>query len=195
MSDTPRTHAIMAMVRKLDREALSHEYRIAMREGVECGIEQLERELAEARRAEEREAADSRELAGLLAEVRMDASAYRNVLWDNGFVMCDIPACNCGSWHYRYGLPERMDEIREALRDADVLDNSTGNLPLNAIRKLVAQRDEARMDAERYRWLRAKYEGADFRYGEDERSVLTFTWPHAVMASLDAAIDAAMKVE
>lgn len=54
VSDTPRTHAIMAMVRKLDREALSHEYRIAMREGVECGIEQLERELAEARRDAER---------------------------------------------------------------------------------------------------------------------------------------------
>lgn len=55
-----------------------------------------------------------------------------------------------------------------------------------------AECERLRADAERYLWLRAKYDGADFRYGEDERSVLTFTWPHAVMASLDAAIDAAI---
>ena len=50
MSDTPRTAAIMAMVRALDRHELGHEHRIAMREGAECGIAQLELELAEARR-------------------------------------------------------------------------------------------------------------------------------------------------
>ena len=79
----------------------------------------------------------------------------------NGFVKCDIPACNCGSWHHRYGLPERMDEIREMLRDADVLDNSTGNLPSNAIKKLVMQRDEAQKEIEvwsrRYADLEAMY--------------------------------------
>jgi hypothetical protein len=56
-----------------------------------------------------------------------------------------------------------------------------------------AECERLRADAERYLWLYSKYEGADFRYGEDGRSVLTFTWPHAVMASLDAAIDAARK--
>ena len=90
----------------------------------------------------------ARQLERELAEARMDASVLEDVMLRNGFVKCDIPACNCGSWHYRYGLPERMDEIREALRDADVLDNSTGNLPLNAIKKLVTQRDEARRELE-----------------------------------------------
>ena len=126
----------------------------------------------------------ARQLERELAEARRDASASENVLWGNGFVRCDIPACNCGSWHYRYGLPERMDEIREALRDADVLDNSTGNLPLNAIKKLVTQRDEARSDAERYRWLRElpNADRLNLRYmGIDLDGVI------------DAAIDAAMK--
>ena len=86
----------------------------------------------------------ARQLERELAEARRDASVLEDVMLRNGFVKCDIPACNCGSWHHRYGLPERMDEIREALRDADVLDNSTGNLPLNAIKKLHMQRDEAR---------------------------------------------------
>ena len=36
-----------------------------------------------------------------------------------------------------------MNELRDALVDADVLDNSTGNLPLNAVKKLHMQRDEA----------------------------------------------------
>ena len=67
----------------------------------------------------------------------------QDVLRRNGFVECDIQACNCGSWHPRYGLPERMQEIRDALIEAGVLNNDTGNLPLNAIRKLTAERDAA----------------------------------------------------
>jgi len=66
-----------------------------------------------------------------------------DVLRRNGFVLCDIPACNCGSWHARYGLPERMEEIKDALADAGhPLCNENGNLPRNALAALVSERDE-----------------------------------------------------
>ena len=83
-----------------------------------------------------------------------EIARLRDALTSKGFVECGIPACNCGSWHHRYGLPERFAEIKEVLRDADVLNNDTGNLPLNAIKKLISQRDAvARLseDAARYR--------------------------------------------
>lgn len=67
-----------------------------------------------------------------------------DVLRHHGFVECDIPACNCGSWHQRYGLRERFDEINELLSEAGVLNNDTGNLATNAIKKLIAERDAFR---------------------------------------------------
>jgi len=79
----------------------------------------------------------------------------RNVLLRNGFVPCDIPACNCGSWHHRYGLPERMQEIKDALAEAGhELSNANGNLTLNALKELVAELDALKADAERYRYLK-----------------------------------------
>lgn len=91
-------------------------------------------------------AGDIETLKAELCEARSECERLRDVLLRHGFVVCDMPACNCGSWHHRYGLPERMQEIRGALTEAGVLDNSTGNLPLNAIRKLVEQRDAARKE-------------------------------------------------
>jgi hypothetical protein len=41
-----------------------------------------------------------------------------------------------------------MAEIVDALHEADVLNNSTGNLPIRAIEKLVAERDAARAEVE-----------------------------------------------
>lgn len=67
-----------------------------------------------------------------------------DVLLRAGFVECNIAACNCGSWHHRYGLPERFSEIKDALMDAGVLNNETGNLPIRAIAKLIEQRDALR---------------------------------------------------
>ena len=32
-----------------------------------------------------------------------------------GYVRCDIPACNCGSWHAREGYYARFREIEEAV--------------------------------------------------------------------------------
>jgi hypothetical protein len=73
----------------------------------------------------------------------------RDVLRRNGFVPCDIAACNCGSWHARYGLPERMDEIKQALADAGhPLSNENGNLTLNALTQLVVERDALRARCE-----------------------------------------------
>jgi len=84
-----------------------------------------------------------------------EIARLRDVLTSKGFVECGIPACDCHSWHHRYGLPERWAEIKAVLIDADVLNNDTGNTPLNAIKKLISQRDAeiARLseDAARYR--------------------------------------------
>ena len=132
-----------------------------------------------------------------------EIARLRDVLAGKGFVECGIPACDCGSWHHRYGLPERWAEIKEVLIHADVLNNDTGNMPLNAIKKLISQlaeRDEEiarlREDAERYRWLRPRIHGFDADVCHGGLGVV-FKFPEntrvGVGASLDAAIDAARK--
>ena len=69
----------------------------------------------------------------------------RDVLIRNGFVRCDIAACNCGSWHARYGLPERWQEVKDALAEAGhPLCNENGNRMLNALQALIAERDKLR---------------------------------------------------
>lgn len=66
----------------------------------------------------------------------------RDVLLRSGFVRCDIAACNCGSWHHRFGLPERWQELKDALAEAGhPVDNSNGNLMHKALAQLVADRD------------------------------------------------------
>jgi hypothetical protein len=72
----------------------------------------------------------------------MSASELRDVLLRGGFVPCDSPVCNCGSWHHRYGLPERMSELKDMLADAGrPLCNDNGNLIRNALAQLIAERD------------------------------------------------------
>jgi len=64
------------------------------------------------------------------------------VLLNAGFVRCDSAACGCGSWHHRYGYPERMMEIKEMLEGAGCpLTNANGNLLRNALAELIAERD------------------------------------------------------
>ena len=85
--------------------------------------------------------AQAQEISTLTAE----RDELRDLLLRAGFVQCDIPACNCGSWHHRYGLPERMQEIKDALAEAGhELSNANGNLPINALKALVAERDDLR---------------------------------------------------
>jgi len=134
-----------------------------------------------------------------LLETRLRAAERKaddlgDVLRRNGFVRCDIPACNCHSWHPRYGLPERMREIREVLAEAGVLNNETGNLPLRAIELLIAQlaalqqASEGReRDAERYKWLRVQMIGK--RPDEDGLATEGQT-PEGFDAAIDLAIAA-----
>ena len=66
------------------------------------------------------------------------------VLIGNGFVRCDIDACNCGSWHHRYGLPERLRGVKDMLGEAGhPLCNENGNLVYKALGELIAERDAA----------------------------------------------------
>lgn len=75
-------------------------------------------------------------------QASMQASELEDVLFRNGFVRCDIAACNCGSWHARYGLPERLAELKELLADAGhPLCNENGNLISKALQELIAERD------------------------------------------------------
>lgn len=70
------------------------------------------------------------------------AEELRIILRSHGFVRCDSPACNCGSWHPRYGLIERIHEIEDALAEAGYpLCNENGHLIINALRELIAERD------------------------------------------------------
>jgi dephospho-CoA kinase len=78
-----------------------------------------------------------------MSEHTETADELRDVLFRNGFARCDIAACNCGSWHARFGLPQRMEEIKEILSDAGhPLTNENGHLVKLALSELVAQRDE-----------------------------------------------------
>lgn len=64
----------------------------------------------------------------------------------HGFVPCDSIACNCGSWHERYGWIERVHDIEYVLADAGYpLTNKNNNLILNALKQLVNERDYLRL--------------------------------------------------
>lgn len=61
-------------------------------------------------------------------------------------------------------------------------------------KKLLAERDALRADAERYRWLRPRLYSIDFDYSEAHAAVLVFEAPVHPLGpglALDAAIDAA----
>lgn len=66
----------------------------------------------------------------------------RDVLIRAGFVRCDIAACNCGSWHHRYGLPERFNDFEQALTEAGHPPcNANGHVVVRALAGLIAERD------------------------------------------------------
>lgn len=53
------------------------------------------------------------------------------VLEGSGFRRCNIPACNCGSWHQVGGFAARFKEIEDVVRDAGI--NLNGVVLVDAI--------------------------------------------------------------
>ena len=58
------------------------------------------------------------------------------VLRNAGFRECDIPACNCGSWHQVGGFKLRFDEIKEVVEGAGYSTN--GRTLLSAVEAMAA---------------------------------------------------------
>jgi hypothetical protein len=58
------------------------------------------------------------------------------VLRTSGFRKCDIPACNCGSWHQVGGFKARFDEIKEVVEEADYSTN--GRTLLKAVEAMAS---------------------------------------------------------
>lgn len=114
----------------------------------------------------------------------------RDVLRRNGFVKCDISACNCGSWHARYGLRQRIDEVTELLSEAGhPLTNENGHLVRLALSELIAERGSIRaVNAELLEALEKARSGLsnglwDYGPGQDE---------HAQCNELIEEVDAAI---
>lgn len=119
-----------------------------------------------------------------IADLERERDALTDTLRRKGFVPCDIAACNCGSWHHRYGLPQRMEEIREALTEAGhPLCNENGHLALKALVALVVECDALRADAERYRRARRWHPRLQASYWTGQ------WWEPLYGDALDARID------
>ena len=61
------------------------------------------------------------------------------VLENSGFRRCDIPACNCGSWHQVGGFKLRFDEIKEVVEEAGYSTN--GRTLLDAVKDMANMAD------------------------------------------------------
>ena len=132
------------------------EYLVAIRDAYTGGYRAAEAESA-ARIAElEAEVKAGATLVAKLTDAKNDSDYEKKKLIDelyhHGFRPCDVAACNCGRWHARYGLHERMEELKEALDEAGhPLSNENGNLIGNALKELVAERDSLRTELDALR--------------------------------------------
>lgn len=100
-------------------------------------IERLRAELADAIKAIDRLHDERRELM-------TECKELTDVLLRNGFRRCDIPACNCGSWHHVGGFAERFREIDEVTGT----EYRNGEILLSRIKRLMAECEALRKDAE-----------------------------------------------
>lgn len=71
-------------------------------------------------------------------ELEARVEALEGELYRNGFVRCDIPACNCGSWHHTGGFAARFREIDEATDDFW----RNGETLLDRIKRIAATEQE-----------------------------------------------------
>lgn len=72
---------------------------------------------------------------------------FRALLERNGFRRCDIPACNCGSWHQVGGFAERFREIEDATEDY----YENGETLLDRVKRIVEDRDHLGREVARLR--------------------------------------------
>lgn len=68
-------------------------------------------------------------------KLREDHEKAKDVLRSAGFVRCDIPACNCGSWHQVGGFKARVLEIQEVVEEAGFSTN--GRTLLDAVKDMA----------------------------------------------------------
>jgi hypothetical protein len=59
------------------------------------------------------------------------------VLENSGFRRCDIPACNCGSWHHVGGYYARFQEIKAVVEEAGFSTN--GRTLLDAVKAMARE--------------------------------------------------------
>ena len=142
----------------------------------------------------EEAAAELRRLHGELAaaEYALRSKGYRK--------SCEISACNCGDqWSHGGNAEARLRELSSELRRSPV--DMNGKTLLAGLSELVERAEKAeaeverlRADAERYRWLRARYRamsmdmGGNHSWVPDGRVMRELRGP-----TLNAAIDAALK--
>lgn len=82
--------------------------------------------------------ADLSDLLSAYEAAQREIGDLKAFLEARGFRRCDIPACNCHSYHGGHSAA-RLDDIRHALDDADVSTN--GRTILQAVKDLLAERD------------------------------------------------------
>lgn len=63
--------------------------------------------------------------------------------------------------------------------------------------RLIAERQAATVNADKFLWLEKRYFGADFAYGESKRFVILFSWPESaqISSNLTTSIEAAQLEE
>lgn len=106
------------------------------------------------------------QLAAELLAAREAERELVDVLRLNGFRKCDVPACNCDSWHQVDGYAARFREIDDAIGDHN------GKTLLQAVQEVLAERDAARAEAKKY------HDALVARHGGE---------PVALLSELDAA--------
>lgn len=143
----------------------------------------------------------SREAASEWWAMRAERDDAEDFLWRHGYRRCDIPACNCGSWHGGHANM-RLIELREAFEQDEHTDTN-GKTLLGLVCEVLTERDalldaaeraeaaerelaEAQRDAERFEWW--------FSRDVDKRDFLP-TYFHGIrerwsLSTWRAAIDA-----
>ena len=73
---------------------------------------------------------DGETLLGIALDFDREIRNLYHLLRSSGFIPCDVPACNCGSWHQVGGFYARFEEIKE------VVEPRNGQTLLDAVKEL-----------------------------------------------------------